>query len=380
MTETIDTTQEHHIPYDTKFYCLIGKKNGLMNGHTFFHMGFVNSDGHAIPLLEIGKISDLGARQNESIPNILCNALFSHTGAIIHNEYHLLRRDCWINMTFDINYVAFEVTLNQYLYFLGILKEIDQQQVQLCDELANQLMQQNLSEQKLAEEKQKIYQTVFPHGRLRAYQPYFDTNIFHYEVIEAWENQNNLFYNPALIVQALSLSCANTCRHTGIDFLTEVLGHNIQSNSQLLPSQYFMPFHCQTTIQSARYHDKLYLLPLPPNGFDLSGGDQQIMQTLHQRMESLLQQHFFHPNTHEKFELMKNIYTELATDKSANVNFLEVIVAHAKLQKNVEVIQQHRSWHWPFFHQTKTQDMFERFETQLSNSKTDINHITNVMA
>ncbi len=295
-TKRLDTTAKITISPEARFYCLIGKKEGVMEPHTFFHMGAIDEKDVAIPLLEIGKVGDLGTHKQEGTCDILCNALFNETGAIIRNEHHLLRKDCQTDLSFNVNYVAFETTRAQYLYFLGVLKHINQQQLELFDYVVDSAIvahSLNTQEQVSAYET-KIAHAIFPAGELKAYQPTVNTNIFEYLPVSKCSDSNtSLNQATQSIEQALALSYANTCRHTGIDFLKQVLIDKQQAVSKLVPSQYFMPFACHNTMKAGRYGSPLYLLPLPPNGLELAANEQAIMQTLYQRMEGLLQHHFF---------------------------------------------------------------------------------------
>lgn len=367
-----NTSLEIELQKDARFFCLIGKQDGLAGIHTFFHMGAIDNTGAATPLLEIGKVGDKGTRFNENISNIYCHAAFGKTGAIIRNESHLIRQDCNTELSININYTAFEVTRTQYLYFLGILKQINHQQRDLLElSLDKATIEHSITSlEQLADYRALLSEALFPNGELSAYQPIDGTDRYSYRPISEWQTQaNGTLFNQAL-KQCNSLSFFNTCRHTGIDLLNIVLNNFEDPISTLISSNYLMPFPCRTTLNAGKYTTPLYLMPIPPNNLTLAPLEKKIMLTLYHRMEGLLAKNYQHASTRDKFDLLKNIYGKLAKDKPQPINFLETLVEYGQQTANKAVINQHRGFHWPFFHTTKTSDMFNSFELQLRNQAT----------
>ena len=121
------------------------------------------------------------------------------------------------------------------------------------------------------------------------------------------------------------------------------------------------------------FNQPLYILPQPPTAFSCNDLERRQLFQLYQRMQTLLQCGFYHPQTRAKFEALKSLYQNLTANQSANIDFLETIVAFARDDANKVLIEQHRSWHFPFFHKTKTAEMFDDFEQQLAErSSTNI--------
>lgn len=88
-------------------------------------------------------------------------------------------------------------------------------------------------------------------------------------------------------------------------------------------------------------------------------------------MEILLEKNFDHPNTQEKFELLKKLYQELTQNCPPADDFLSILAEHYSLSKNKAIISQHRGLHFPFFHKTKTEQMFEAFSKVCERKKFD---------
>ena len=370
-----DTSLEIELSKDARFFFLLGRQDGLTGIHTFFHMGAIDKTGAATPLLEIGKVGDRGIRFNENISNIYCHAAFGKTGAIIRNEGHLIRQDCNTDLSININYTAFEVTKTQYLFFLGILKQINQQQRDLLGHsLDKATIKHSIhSPEQLANYQALFNKALFPNGELSAYQPIDGTDRYSYRPISQWQTPSNGYRFKQTINQCNSLSFFNTCRHTGIDLLNIVLDSFESPASTLISSSYLMPFPCRTTLKAGKYITPLYLMPMPPNSLALAPIEKKIMLTLYHRMEGLLAQNNAHPATRKKFDLLKNIYIDLTKDKASTLNFLETLVEYGQQTENKALINQHRGFHWPFFHTTRTSDMFDSFKHLLQNQTTSDN-------
>ena len=117
-------------------------------------------------------------------------------------------------------------------------------------------------------------------------------------------------------------------------------------------------------MKDGRYTNNLYLLPLPPSAYGLENEQHKILSTVYLRMETMLLKNSLHANTQPKFKVLQTMYEQLLDKREAKVNFLDVIAKHAQQEKNQQIIGQHRGWHWPFFHSTRTNDMFELFNNE----------------
>ncbi len=366
-----NTLAEVEVPAKASFYCLIGKKVGL-DVHTFFHMGFIDASGEAVPLLEVGKVGDLGLRFQDKAFGILCNALFSKTGALIRNEQHLLRKRCHSDLSFDITYSAYQVTRRQYLYFLGLLKDINRQQLDFFESEMDKLIEKEggLGIYESHEYRAKFYNLFFPYGQLNAFQPIKDSQRFQCKEIALWDTgpsfDQGIINSQSLRAseQAQSLSYSNTCRHTGVDFLMAVLGGNHSLYPPAVSTNFINQLPCFTSMKDGRYTNNLYLLPLPPSAYGLENEQHKILSTVYLRMETMLLKNSLHANTQPKFKVLQTMYEQLLDKREAKVNFLDVIAKHAQQEKNQQIIGQHRGWHWPFFHSTRTNDMFELFNNE----------------
>lgn len=365
MTATpliINTIKPLIIPAKSKFYCLIGQLSGL-DIHTFFQMGYLDINNNAHPLVELGKVSDGGLKYSDDGLRSISNALFSATGSFIKNEKRLLRQTCFTDLSFDMNYSAYKINNSQYLNFLSLLKQIELSNIKFFTEHANDI---NLT---------KPHKEIID-KRLFAYIPVGD-NEYQYKHILDWDSG----FNPTetstenrqqIVNRTSDLSFNNTCRHTSIDFLDYIL--NAKTNNQFnnVPAFFITGMSCSTTMNSGAYTSKLYLLPLPPSAYELNSSQSKTLNSLFNRMEVLLQKDFGHPNTRQKFNLLNALYENLVSDLKPELCFLSIIVKHSLKPAHKEIIDTHRGWHWPLFHQTKTHQMFEQFQNDLNMKNSHI--------
>jgi hypothetical protein len=357
IPSTISTVKPLIIPSNSSFYCLIGTLSGA-NIHTFFQMGYVDEDNKSHPLLEIGKVPDEGLKYNDGTIKAVANALFSKTGAVIKNEKRLLRESCFTDLSFEMSYSAYKINSEHYFYFLNLLKQIEISNIKFFNEQAHNPA--------IIEEHNNILEE-----RLFAYIPTGNNNEYIYDSILCWEDNFNLTEDITkkrqnLVGKASELSINNTCRHTGIDFLYYILDSNTYGPFNNVPAFFMKGMPCSTTMNSGGYTSNLYLLPLPPNTYILTSSQSKTLEPLYRRMEILLQKDFDHPNTRQKFNLLNSIYENLVSDLKPEVCFLSILVEHSLKPENKEVIDTHRGWHWPLFHQTKTHQMFEQFQRELN--------------
>lgn len=380
MNMEINTTTSLKVPKQAQFYCLIAKKSGI-NAHTFFHMGFVNDQNQSQPLLEIGKVLDGGLRYNDQFLGVLTNALFSQTGALIRNENNLLLKDCYIDIKHDINYSAYSVTKVQYLYFLGLLKQVDAEQRQLFQKnidkiIAKEIQYGYVSNETLSIQKcqQKLLRQLYRRNFIKAFMPVDNDGNYQYQEIAQWQNQTETLelnlkqQHNKLIHDAQHLSLTNNCRHTGLDFLNAIFNNDFDKYNQNVSKCFLSAMPCLTSMQAGKYNSQLYLLPLPPISYQLDKNQYKILAKVYKRMERLLQHNYHHPNTRKKFDLLNKAYLEMVGSQNSEINFLQIIVNYSRQQSAKNIIDQHRGLHWPFFHSTKTKEMFNDFENQLQRN------------
>lgn len=350
----INTKAPVCVPENAKFYCLLGKGTGL-DLHNFMHLGYVDENGEQKTLLEIGKYYDFGLKCGEQ--NWLASFLFSKVGSVIKNENKMLRKQCDENISKDISYSAYEITRDQYLHFLGILRSIDQEQTETLlyhHKLLAEEAQRNASQAPSFEEMARQYYFK----RLFAYQPTGE-NEFSYLPVSNWTFKERHTQSERSS-QYLSIKC--TCRHSVLDFFEDIRTEGGYGYLKpRLSSSFFLPFSCKTALQAGKYTKPLILLPQPPEAYSLSESQIKVATRLYKRMEILLEKDFDHPNTREKIDLLKGLYQDLIKDCSPKDDFLSAIVAHYNQSNNKKIISKHRGLHFPFFHHTKTKQMFERF-------------------
>ncbi|MDF1684970.1 MAG: hypothetical protein P1U36_10005 [Legionellaceae bacterium] len=238
---TIDTTQPITIPEDARFYCLLGKGKDV---HNFLHLGYVDNSDNYRPLLEIGKYYDLGLKNKEK-GHWLFHFIFSKLGAVIKSEHKLIRSDCDESWSKDISYSAYEITREQYLHFLEILRAINQEQMQsFCQQYDNFKTAEVLKKTSNIPTV-KDYEKKYKAQRIFAYQPdQDDKNKFIYNYMPD-------VHSKALTAEAIQntqvLSISHTCRHTVLSFLSEVRKKGQEKSLPAhISSQFFVPYSCKT--------------------------------------------------------------------------------------------------------------------------------------
>lgn len=384
----INTTGELTIPEGAEFFCLIGKRsNQLHDQHTFIQVGFVDEGGQARTLVEVGKVADMGLAYQDEGADRVCNVLLSHTGGVIKNEQRQLRQSCDVSRSFDISYAAFSLTKIQYLRYLSILHDIDKQQYANFYHYTRQLLQQWQSEQRVSQPTQDMRQSIDRKWRqyesqlqLYGYLPVApgSTN-YQYSSLDNFVIKQHGFskYQQQQVLELLEdaqqLSVWQNCRHSGLAHLSFILDGAQEVTQQSVSSCFLWGMPCSVNMARGTFSQPLYILPQPPTAFSCNDLERRQLFQLYQRMQTLLQCGFYHPQTRAKFEALKSLYQNLTANQSANIDFLETIVAFARDDANKVLIDQHRSWHFPFFHKTKTAEMFDDFEQQLvERSSTNI--------
>ncbi len=389
----INTEQPKQVPEGAQFFCLIGKETRVLSPHTFFHCGFVDDSGQAHTLVEVGKLGDGGLRYGDNGCGILSNILFGESGGIIVSEKHQIQKYCYPDRQFPISYAAFAITEAQYLDFLGVLKQVGQYQQEYKNGLVDAHIAKEIANGRFAladeaailERKARLLDSVNPIYRkgIFAFQPVDAEGNYQYQDIMAWNKQQSPAAVPPSADNASSgyntgdaemqsfhnLSLGNTCRHSGVRLLDILLGGDSEAYQQSVSNSFLKSMPCRTTLSSGGYiGGPLYILPHPPTAYDqLAPDQQQILYKLYHRMEGISNGHHDKPSTRAKFELLNKLYQGLVEDQEpSSLNFLQTIVVYRSGDLVNNFINQHRGWHWPFFHQTRTAEMFDTFERQLA--------------
>lgn len=384
MAETsryIDTTVEQIIPPQAQFFCLIGKYDSPTNLHTFVHIGYVDEQGTAHTLLELGKLSDRGLKYKDEGLATLANVLTSHTGAVICSEHHQLQPYCSTQRSFPINYSAYQVTKEQYLYFLSLLKQINLEQEQLFEVQVQQRLQKEIqlgllmdTDSAIEARKKALYRSIFRQYGLWAFQPDPQTGTYRYKSINEWDGPSyehlphvTKQQGQEIIKRCQSLSLSNTCRHTGLDFLFALLNGDKKAYQSNVPAWYAKGMSCRTVLSSGGYQTPLIILPAPPSSYQLPKAQKQILYTLYLRMENLLKRNYSHPATIQKYDMLCDLYKNLVSDKMPMLDFLEAIDEYSSAPITSHIIDCERDWFrmWLPAHKTETRQMFKKFHDDL---------------
>ncbi len=176
------------------------------------------------------------------------------------------------------------------------------------------------------------------------------------------------------INQLQHLSIGNTCRHASVTLLDLILNGDSAAYQATVPNQFFKAMPCLATQNSGSYLEPLIIMPQPPSAYELSQDQHHILAKLYRRMENILKHHYNSPVTEAKFQLLKELYNELISDTEPSAtHFLESICTYHSNDNYRKIINQHRGFHLPFFHQTRTAKLLLSLEKELQQ-KLEHNH------
>ena len=298
--------------------------------HSFITLGFQTEDEN-IALVDIGKAFPRKNRGKHSEFYNILMMLFSELDAMIDNENIFLngRED---NVYRRLNYSAYEVSYNNYLEFLSLLKSINPNIHAYIPYL---------------EKKDNI---TFKYASLSDYTPV----AIHAapEVDHLKEKKDKLSYK-------------NNCRHAALDMAHFNLPKNTDT-SLSLPTFYNKPFACNAIVYNAKFIQPLYILPAPPTAFPSLDKDKLIiMMMLYQRMEQIIRLDQDSIDTQQKFAGIRTLYTNETGTISRPLNqLISAIMEWSSI--NQTLVDKHRGFHF-FFQSTATRKMIHRIEKEYSN-------------
>lgn len=372
----MDTTLPKEIPADSQFYCLIGMPDSSLNNHSFIHVGYLDRFGRAHPLVEVGKLIDAGEQKPKVDCSLLANIVSNRAQGRVLSENRSLRTDFDHQHDFQLNYSGYEITREQYLHFLGLLKIINKDLLDRARKLADKAyaampIYEEETEFERVVKQEILRQQYADRYVIKAFVPVGEGNWYEYLPVSSYDGHYSQMAKgnedlSKLRKRAGAFALDNTCRHTSIDLLDYLLRGDKQSYQNNVSSFFKIGMPCHTRTYMGGYSSNLHLLPLPPTAYDIK--DPRvfgILQKLYRRQEQILQEHAEYVVTPAKFEIVKKLYTNIVKDIKPANDVLQAIILFNQNSVNAAYINAHRGFKMPFFeHKTNTRQMMDEFEVQ----------------
>jgi hypothetical protein len=244
-----------------------------IKAHTFIMLGVYNSTKVKHLLCRVGKVLDGGLDELNCLERVFfsLNILASEVPGKLDNE--IIEGD--EKREDQISYQAYDISLKQYIAFIRLLEAMETE-----------------------------------HNRYLCYKPVDEdeTEITFISTDEpVFVKASNI---SPVMAAAHGLSVTNTCRHTAINVLEEVLK---VPKPSLVSTHFFNELPYQTKLDYCKPSDEIpfYVLPISPVAFpNLPKEKHLVLTKLYQRMENML---LIEPNsiqTQAKFLALKSYYNE----------------------------------------------------------------------
>ncbi|CAM2995922.1 hypothetical protein [Legionella worsleiensis] len=315
-----------------KFFIALGKQHD----HSFVMFGVYDQNKVRRLLCRVGKhkYEPDDEKTNIIVKGVrnLSNFFFSSVKAKLGSEPIYKKKPC----VDPISYQAYEATYEQYLELIGIIEGVSQKKRPIW---CFKPYDHNDDYVLLTEKNSRVTQKTDHHKEIK-------------DNVE-------------------SLSVSNTCRHTAIRLVEEVLKTPL---SPSISSRYFVDFLCKTQLVHGVPSSDIpfYVLPIPPNQFTTqSPAHQDILKKLYARMEHLIT---LDPNsvaTMEKFNSIKAQYNQLAGSPALSLEQLLESIQSWKERDKALLSTLRKTYIWDFFlnRSSATMDTVNEIESSLKNDK-----------
>lgn len=309
----------------------------MQGGHTFIMLGTYVGNTVQHLLCRVGKV--VNNNQQETYCNgmqSLFNVVFSHENAILIDE----RTSRSTYGHHPISYQAYDITYSQYLEFVHLLEELQQEDNKFyCF--------------KQKERKGKVVTLE------KTCEPLF----------------NNKKDIGTIKDKVSELNLHNTCRHTAINLVEQVQHVPVSS---YVSSTFFRKLPYQTALDFGSPSEDIpfYVLPVSPAAYsELERHKLSVLKKLYGRMEELL---MIAPNadeTIEKFNLLKNLYlTLLGPQKELTLSELLDSIHQWKEENKpaISVLRQTYFWDSLITRVSKTEALINTIEADLKSQVSTI--------
>lgn len=296
-------------------------KNGI---HSSLILG-VMVDNQAITLAKVGKSNLIDQGFDTSCAgqfSLFKKELVTHTEAALMDE--------GVNSNLGMNYQAFSITYQQYLDFLEMFKTIHLEQL---NHYQKRSFDVNKDYGDLSFPEKGVYKL---RKGIKCFIPMLQESgqiTFQYQDIKTFNGTAQNKQKPQEMINgAKQLSASNTCRTTARSILNYVLGYCSNISEHFLIN---LDYHMK------KEGDFFYILPPPPNFYQVDTTRKQILQELYAKLEELPKKYAQLELTREKFNKLKQLYCDIsARPEISFVELLTKIEAHKSQHQNL--FSQHR--------------------------------------
>ncbi|KTD08481.1 hypothetical protein [Legionella jamestowniensis] len=326
-----------------EFYIAIAKNE---EGHSFIFAG-VKSNGENHLLARVGKVKV----DDDSACQFILKFGFSSIQSKLEDEKIYRNK----GKRYAINYIAYTISYEQYLSFIGLLQQIQEEKRRSFQ--CYKPIEENDSKVKLqltAEKTELTYQ-IEPKPRAK-------------EIIEHTE----------------TLHCTNTCRHSALALVNYVF--DSEQATQDVSKQFFhdLPFHTTLVANDGvgfvEYVRKkavtrqfvhpdntipFYILPAPPSSFkNLDPLKRKVMTELYHQLEKMVHISPELQKTAHKFSILKALYNEkMGINEESLSDFINSISMWKSIHRDeLKTLRKTYFFDSFFTRETATEKMFSRFE------------------
>ena len=169
-----------------------------------------------------------------------------------------------------------------------------------------------------------------------------------------------------IIDGANNLHASNTCRTTARSLLNYTLGYSPQ-----VPALYAIGLDYKTKlVGGVPSANTFYILPQPPNVFDVSPAQRKTLAELYKRLEHIPKTSPGSPATREKFDAVKKLYQNISSEPTLSlVELLDKITAHRVEHNHVFDVRRGQSIVSKFLEaigiKTGTQKAYDHMEAEV---------------
>ncbi|STY28266.1 Uncharacterised protein [Legionella wadsworthii] len=304
---------------DSEFFISIAKK-GV---HSFIMVG-VMINGHPEILARVGKGNLIDKQFGVRCTNrftIFGKNIFHHSDASLLDEFDFDK-----NRMIGLSYQSYSITLKQYKEFIAITRDIHH----------NQLAHYQDRNDPVGEDKYLTYPELGVRKLRQGISCYIPEDeeggqvTFTYKNIHSFNEISTLRSEQErqqIIARSKEINASNTCRTTAYDLLQYPLPY-----APKVPSLFLMELDYKTTLSCSKLNPgTFYILPPPPNCFQLNPTQMKVLEKLYKKLEDLPKKQSGSDVTRKKFEALKQLYKELAGEPQLSLtNLLEKITLHRK--------------------------------------------------
>lgn len=322
---------------DSEFFISIAKK-GV---HSFIMAGVI-INGHPEILARVGKGNLIDKHFGVGCTNhftIFGKNVFHRSDASLLDEFDFDK-----NRIIGLSYQSYSITLEQYKEFLAITRDIHHDQLAYYQDRNDPVGDdKNLTYPELGVRKlRQGISCYIPEEEEGGRVSFTYKNINTFQKISALKTEQE---RQQIIARSKEIKASNTCRTTAHDLLQYTLPY-----APKIPSLYMMELEYKTTLSCKKLNPStFYILPPPPNCFQVNPTQMKVLEKLYKKLEDLPKKESGSDVTRKKFEALKQFYKELAGEPQLSlIDLLGKIALHRKSNNDL-------------FHEKRAQCLFSKF-------------------